>query len=277
MNALHRKISDLTLGYLTLGAQTSPRDAIYAAAEVGFRAVGPRVSGRYPNDGWPSLDSDPSALVDLKQCAAGSNLIISSVTGYFMSPRAQLDHLLANVTAAVALGAPKIIQGCFDPDRERVVSMLRDYASVSQQAGVKIAIEFMPMSEIKTIQDGLDVIEASGAQNVGLLIDTLHLARSGANASDIVRLDPSRVFLTQLCDASRQLGTERTLFDEAMSGRMYIGDGKLDLADVVRALPPEAELELETPVVADASLSTVERARLAAEAAKRFFDRNFGD
>ena len=272
MNACHRKTSSLTLGFLTLGANAAPLDVVDAGAEAGFGAVGPRMSGRFPGDAWAC---GPSDFPRVRQAAAARKVRISSVSGYYISPKVQIGHLVANVEAARAVGAPMILQGYFDPDHARVVPLLRDYAAAAQDAGVKIALEFMPMSELKTIGQTLEVIAASGASNIGLLIDTLHLARSGATAADVAALDPSRMYLTQLCDAPAQLAATTTLFDEAMSGRMYLGDGGLDLAGVVRALPPDAEIELETPVVADAGLPGPQRARLAAQAAQRFFDRHF--
>lgn len=265
----HRRTGDLTLGFLTLGAHAAPLDVIDAAAEAGFGAVGPRISGRYPGDPWPPVDG-------VRDAAAAKGVRISSATGYYISPQVRAEHLLANVEAARAIGAPMIMQSSFEPDRARFVSLLRDYAMAAADAGLKIAIEFMPMSEVKTIAQALSAIEETGADNLGLLVDTLHLARSGGTSADVAALDPSRIYLTQLCDAPAQLPAGTTIFDEAMAGRMYLGTGGLDLASVVRALPPGAEIELETPVVADAALPPAQRARRAAEAAQRFFARHFG-
>jgi len=275
MNTRHRKTSGLTLGFLTLGAQAAPLDTIDAAALADYGAAGPRISGRYPGDAWPSVDGDASAFRKIREAAAEKNVRISSISGYYLSPQVRASHLQANVAAARAVGAPMILQGCFDADHARVASLLRDYAAAASDAGIRIALEFMPMSELKTIEQTLALIEASGAANVGLLIDTLHLARSGATAADVAALDPAAIYLTQLCDAPAQLAAGSTLFDEAMSGRMYLGDGGLDLAAVVNALSPDAEIELETPVVAHAALPAAERARHAAGAALRFFDRHF--
>ena len=275
MNARHRKTANLTLGFLTLGAQAAPLDTIDAAAQAGYGAAGPRVSGRYPGDAWPSVDADPSAFARIRAAAAEKGVRISSISGYYLSPQVHPLHLMANVEAARAVGAPMILQGCFEADHARVASLLRDYAAAAADAGVRIALEFMPMSELKTIGQTQAIIAASGAANAGLLIDTLHLARSGATAADVAALDPATIYLTQLSDAPAQLAAGSTLFDEAMSGRMYLGDGGLDLASVVNALPADAELELETPVVAHAGLPPAARARHAAEAAQRFFDHHF--
>lgn len=275
MNARHRRTADLTLGFLTLGAQAAPLDAIQAAADAGFGAVGPRISGRYPGDAWPSVDGRADAFDQIRRVAAVRGVRLSSVSGYYISPQVKLEHLLANVNAAKAVGAPLILQGCFEGDMARVAALVRDYAAAAHEAGVRIALEFMPMSELKTLAQTVDLIAASGAGNVGILVDALHLARSGATPRDVAALDPSIVYLTQLCDAPAQLADGDTLFNEAMAGRRLLGDGGLDLAGLVNALPPGVELELETPAVQHASLSPTLRARHAADAAQQFFDRHF--
>ena len=236
MNSRHRTTAGLTLGFLTLGAQAAPMDVIAGAAAAGFGAAGLRISGRMPGDAWPSVDADPAAFGRIRDAAGASGVRISSISGYYITPQTQGDHLLANVRAARELGAPLIAQGCFEPDRERSVALIRD---------------------------------------IGLLVDSLHLARSGAGANEVAALAPGSIYLTQLCDGPRELGANSSLFDEAMSGRMHLGDGALDLAGLVRALSPEAEIELETPVVADAGLESTQRACRAADKAVAFFQRHF--
>lgn len=268
------KTHDLTLGFLTLGAQAAPMEVLDAAAAAGFGAAGLRVSGRNPGDPWPSVDPASQDLKRLREHAGALGVRISSISGYYISPATEAQHLLRNVEAARRVGAPLIMQGCFEPDLARVARLLAGYARAAADAGVRIAIEFMPMSALKNMPDTLDVIEQSGAaDNVGLLIDALHLARSGARPSDVAALAPGRVPIAQLCDAAARRPDSLSLFDEAMQGRMYLGDGGLDLAGLVRALPPGTELELETPVIADAALAPAEKARRAAAKAQAFFAR----
>ena len=278
MNPCFRTRAELTLGFLTLGAQAAALETIEAAARAGFGAAGLRVSGRYPGDAWPAAQTGAAGFARIRDVAREQGVRISSISGYYLSPAALPTHLRANVEAAQALGAPLILQGCFDPDPARLATLLRDYAGAAADAGIRIALEFMPMSELKTLGAALASIDRAGAGGrVGLLVDTLHLARSGATAAEVAALDPASVLLTQLCDAPSVLPTGMTLFDEAMSGRRYLGDGGLDLAAVVRALPGGAEFELETPVVEDAALPAVERARRAGDAADRFFARHFSE
>lgn len=266
-----RATRDLTLGFLTLGAQAAPLDVLDAAAHAGFGAAGLRLSGRLPGDAWPSVDGQPGAFEGIRARARDLGVRISSVSGYYLSAQVTSAHLLANVEAARRVGAPLLAQGVFEADLVRVARLLRDYARAAADHGIRIALEFMPMSSLQTIARTQELIADSGATNAVLLIDALHLARSGAGAADVAALAPGQIGLTQLCDAPAQRAPGVTLFDEAMSGRMHLGDGGLDLAGLVAALPADAEIELETPVVADAALPPGLRARRAAEKAAAFF------
>jgi sugar phosphate isomerase/epimerase len=269
-NPHHRSTHDLTLGFLTLGVQPAPLDVLAAASYAGFGAAGLRVSGRHPGDAWPHATGS-EALAAIADRAASHGVRISSISGYYMSQHASPEHLLANVDAAKRLATPMISQACFDPDLDRAAALLHDYARAAADAGIRIALEFMPMSTVRSLADAQQLIARSGASNVGLLIDALHLARSGAGPVEVCALDAGSIYLTQLCDAPRERSPDVSLFEEAMSGRMHPGDGGLDLRGLVQALPPGAEIELETPVASEADRPSDERARRAAQKAEAFF------
>jgi sugar phosphate isomerase/epimerase len=276
VNPRHRQPAQLTLGFLTLGAAPAPLDVVDAAAEAGFAAAGLRISARHPGDPWPSVDADPQAFEAIRDHARACGVRLSSASGYYITPATQAGHLRANVEAARRVGAPLIVQGCFDEDLGRVAALLRDYAQAARAAGVRIGIEFMPMSAVKNLAMALDLTAAAGQPDIGLVIDTLHLARSGGDAATLRTLDPARVCLVQICDAPARLKAASSLFDEAMTGRLYPGDGELALASFLAALPADCEIECETPVAADAALPMAERARRSAAKARAFFDARFG-
>ena len=143
------KTHDLTLGFLTLGAQAAPMEVLDAAAAAGFGAAGLRVSGRHPGDAWPSVDPRSQDLERLREEAGARGVRISSISGYYLSPATRPEHLLCNVEAARRTGAPLIMQGCFEPDLARVARLLPGYAQAAAAAGVRIALEFMPMSALR--------------------------------------------------------------------------------------------------------------------------------
>jgi sugar phosphate isomerase/epimerase len=275
MNPRHRWPSQLTLGFLTLGAEPAPADVIAAAAAAGFGAAGLRISARQPGGAWPPVDGRPQAFEELRDQARTAGVRISSASGYYITPETRAEHLQANVDAARRLGAPLVVQGCFDPDLDRVGELLHGYARAAEAAGVRIAIEFMPMSTVRNVAAALRLIEAVPGPALGLVVDTLHFARSGDDARVLRDIDPSRIGLLQICDAPAVLGAGSTLFDEAMTGRLYPGDGELPLAGYLQALPAGCEIECETPVSADAGLPLAQRAAHSAARAGAFYLRHF--
>ena len=109
-NPRRREVRALTLGFLSLGANAAPLDVLSAAAEAGFGAVGLRVSGRNPGDPWPQPNAEGDGLERIRARAEALSIRISSISGYYMSEKTSLSHLLANVEAARRVGAPLISQ-----------------------------------------------------------------------------------------------------------------------------------------------------------------------
>jgi sugar phosphate isomerase/epimerase len=104
-----------------------------------------------------------------------------------------------------------------------------------------------------------------------VLIDALHLWRSGGTPADVAGLDPRRISAyVQLCDARGPRPATGALRQEARGGRHYPGTGDIPLAQILDALPEGLPLAVEVPRAQDAGLPVIERARRAGEATRRF-------
>jgi sugar phosphate isomerase/epimerase len=79
-----------------------------------------------------------------------------------------------------------------------------------------------------------------------LLIDTMHLVRTGSGAADIAALDPGMIGYVQLCDAPL-VSKYATYMEEAMTERMVPGTGELPLLEILAALPHHLVISLEVP------------------------------
>jgi sugar phosphate isomerase/epimerase len=165
-----------------------------------------------------------------------------------------------------------MVTTCTDPDHSRWAQFAGRYCEAAGKAGLKVALEFVPFSEAKTIQQGYAIVQAVNAPNFGLLIDPLHLARSGGSPADINKVDPGKIIFAQLCDAARDHPGLAELPNEARTGRFYPGDGALPLYDFLDALPPDIEIECESPRMDFAKLSPSEQARRAGDAMRKFLD-----
>lgn len=252
-----------TLGYLTLDA--GPAETIDAAAAAGFTSVGIRISGRRLGDPYPAVIGQAGAIADLRRRATDAGIRISNVSSFHFHPDLGDDDLARVMDTVMALGCDMVVANSYHADESAFVDKLARYAERGRPAGVRVAIEFMRYSAIKTIAQAKRLIGRIGDPRVGILVDALHLARSGGTPEDVRGLDPATILFAQLCDARalREAPSEDALREEARNGRMYPGDGDLPLRDLLAALPPGTEIEYEVPRRDLGFLSVRERARVA--------------
>jgi len=261
----------LTLGYTTLYA--GPLETITAAAEAGFNSVGIRITGRRPSDPDAGVIGNTVALRQLSGRLRSTGMRLSNVSAYHFHPGLELSDYLPVIEASAELGAPFIVASCYDADEQRYVETLERFAEAAADFAISLALEFIPYSEAKTIEDARRLIRRAGRPNLGILVDSLHLDRSEGVPADVAAIEPNLISYAQLCDASsRRPLTSEALRNEAITGRLYPGEGSLPLFEFLDALPAGAELECELPNAALSSLSVVEKARRAHQAMTHFFD-----
>ena len=262
----------LTLGWLTL-MNVGQADVISAAAKSGFKSVSIRITGRKPDDGFPMIVGNREAMREIRQRLGDNGMRMSNTSVYHLSPDITLAQLLPTIDATVELGARILVATCTDPDHDRWVSFMRPYCEAARKAGLVLAFEFVPFSQAKTIGVAYDLIQRIGAPNFGLLVDALHLSRSGGQPADIRKVDPARIVFAQLCDARAQHPSADQLANEARTGRLYPGDGALPLYEFLDALPDGIEIECEMPRSDYADLSALEQARRAGDATREYLQR----
>lgn len=102
-----------------------------------------------------------------------------------------------------------------------------------------------------------------------LLIDTMHLVRSGSDAADLAAVDPCHIGYAQINDTTLQPRTDNYA-EEALYERMVPGEGELPLRDILTALPSDIVIGLEVPrrSLALAGVPPAERLRPCLEAAR---------
>ena len=111
--------------------------------------------------------------------------------------------------------------------------------------GMEISVEFIPGTGIPDLSTASEVAWASGASNIGVLVDVFHHARSGGTVDDIRRLPAGTLTALQLSDR-RSGGTSST--HVPVRGRALPGHGQLPLAELVQAAlinNPRATIDVE--------------------------------
>ncbi len=267
-------MSILSLGPSTL-FNASPIETINAAAAGGFDAVGIRVTGRKHGDGSVAVTGNAALIRELRRRRDDTEIAITHVTTYWVTPELTLAEFLPVIDTAAELGAGMIVVNCGYDDEARFVSFMAAYCEAAAQSRLKLMLEFMPFSGAKTLEQGVRMIEKTGQPNLGLMVDPLHLARSGSVPADLKKVDPGLIYMVQLCDAPLEKRVDLELRVEALTDRLYPGEGGLPLHELLDAVPPDVQIDVEAPHQSHARLAPDEQGRMTGEACRRFLDDYF--
>lgn len=261
----------LTLAHLTLGAP--PADTIDAASGAGFGAVGIRICARRPGEPFATpIVGVPGQAAALRRRAVDRGVRLSNVSAYQFYPEVDVAQMLPVIDALAEMEVPVVVANGFDPDLARFRDRLAQYCERAAAVGVRVALEFLPYSAVRTLDDALALVRDSGAPNAGLLLDALHLQRAGHSPASLRGLPSARVIFAQLCDApaTPAAADDESLLNEARHARLPAGTGGLPLHDFLDALPAGCEIEYEVARADLRDRSPLDKARAAAADAVHF-------
>lgn len=255
----------VSLANLTM-VDARPDDLIAAALAGGFNAVGLRIRAGNPLPMPEEIVGRPDVIRRIRSRLQDAGLQLLDCEALAILPGTDVADFEPALDAAADLGARGVnATGC-DPDLERTVDVFASLCEGAHARGLRVALEFLPYRSVRTLQDAQHVIARAGVSNAGVLVDALHLSRSGGDPQDLAQLPEGAVSHAQVCDAGATIPPLEALPEEARFGRLYPGDGALWLDRLAERLPPGLPLALEAPVKAYAGLPAVERGRLAGAA-----------
>lgn len=158
------------------------------------------------------------------------------------------DNALALLDAAAEVGINDVLVVSRDSDPGRNLEAFAQLADEAEARSLYLNLEFLPIFGIRDLPAALAVIDGVGSDNLKLLIDTLHVARTGLDIGDIAWLPADCFRFAQFCDAWQTPphdGSFEALYDEALNGRLLPGEGDLPLADILAVLPSGLPLSVE--------------------------------
>ena len=188
-------------------------------------------------------------LEALRRRVDDAGLRVSSLCrGGFLTAAAEADRAAAlednhrAIDEAAALGAATLVLVVGGVDREdkdligarsRVTEAVTALAPYAEERGVTLSIEPLhPMfaadrAVVSTLDQALDIAEASGSAAAGVVVDTYHVWWDPYLARAIQRAaDSGRLFSYQVCDWNLPLAAE------PLHSRGYMGDGYIDFPSI---------------------------------------------
>jgi sugar phosphate isomerase/epimerase len=224
----------VTARTLSLAAGTildvDPANAVVVAQESGFDAVG--------------LWFDPDSWTDATTRTVAERLADTGLLALDIEPvllgrggpgGSDGGERMIEIAAALGVGNVLVASGMVSHAEatERLATLAAHAAMVAP--GTMLVLEFLPIFSVATLAEAAAIVRSIGAPNVGVLVDTLHLDRSGSRLSDANGVPLPYL---QLADAGPDRPSDLTgLRVEALDGRLLPGEGVLPLVEVLRAVP----------------------------------------
>lgn len=265
----------VSLAHLTV-VDADPLALIEAAAVAGFDAIGLRVVPPFTTDPIVPVVGVANMQKQIKQRLRDTGITIVDIEAVWLKAETRVEELLPVLATGAQLGAKYVLTVGFDDNNERLVENFGKFCGLAHTCGLRVMLEFIPYSTVKTLKHAHHLLAAAAPANAGLLIDALHLSRSGGHPNDLAAYDPTLFSYAHLCDAPLAQPAADRLRDEARDNRLYPGEGELWLDAFLDALPPGLPIAVEAPNAAFSHLPVAGRARLAAEATRRLLRRHGG-
>lgn len=224
---------------------TPPADLIEIAAKAGLASVGlrlhPAAAGgiSYPLSG-------ASEQAEVRRQIATTGVGVEYIELISITEATRATDYRAMLETGAAIGATRLAVGSDTSNHAVAAEKLAAICDLAQPFGMAVDLEFMPFRGIRSLADAISVVEKCGRSNAHILVDALHIRRSGTTIEDLRRLNPRHVGTYQICDAPLAAPTD--LVAEARTRRLIPGQGELAIFDQLDALPAGTGIGVEVPM-----------------------------
>ncbi|MDA8410805.1 MAG: sugar phosphate isomerase/epimerase, partial [Treponema sp.] len=260
-----------SLAYLTVQG-CAPPEMTHIAADAGYDFVSFRpIYMGLPNEPNYAFAEDKALFRETKRALAETGLALSDIELAKIQDGLDPKSYLPAFEAAAELGCAHVISSIWTQDRAFAIDCFGQLCDFGRPLGLSIELEFVTFAEVKTIAAALEIVNAAGRDNCGILVDTLHFQRSRVAPEELDAV-PQRLFhIAHLCDAPAEIPlTKEGLIHTARDERLYVGEGGIDIAGILGRIP-EVTYSIELPHVARVKeYGNAEHARLCLKTAKAY-------
>ena len=259
-----------SLAYLTIPG-TNPMDQIKIAKEAGYDYVSLRtIPMHLPGEPEFLLDKDPALFEATKAALKEYDMPLMDIELARVRPDLSIDEYKPAFEKAAELGGTDVLGSIWTRDKAWYTETAGKIADMAKEFGLCYNIEFLPWAGVRNLQEDITLIDDLARDNVFVMVDTLHAGRAGVTAKELARTPRKYFRFIHLCDGPAGPDGDPVLDNikddlmlwTAREGRMYPGEGVMDIAGMVKAMP-EIPLSIELP-----NLKEIEARGVAGHAAR---------
>lgn len=243
-----------SLAYLTIPG-TDPLEQIRIAAEAGYDSVSLRtIPMHLPGEPEFIFEKDEALFKATKKALREYNMPLMDIELARVRPDLPIAEYEPAFEKAALLGATDVLGSVWTRDRGFYLDTVGRIADMAAKYGLSYNVEFLPWAGVRSLQEAITMADDVNKDNLFIMVDTLHAGRAGVTAAELKRTDKKYFRFMHLCDGPAgpdgdpvldNIKDELMLFT-ARAGRLYVGEGVMDVAGMVAAIPG-APLSIELP------------------------------
>lgn len=247
-----------------------PLEIIEAAAVGGFDAVGLWVEP----ENWSA-----NLTQDCRSALADTGLELLDVEVIWLKPDSDMADHKRCIDIGADLGAKNVLCVASDPDMAANAARLAELCMHAEGSGMRVALEFGIFTAVKNLRMAMSVLDEVAHPLRALLIDPIHVDRSGSQIVEVAAVPEALLPYAQFCDApSKRPNPDyfEEIITDAIDLRMQCGEGGLPLKDLLGALPSDITLsiELRSKLLRESFPDPNTRAKAVATATRRWLTLN---
>lgn len=268
----------LSLHQLT-ALDATPLELVTLAAENGCQRIVTWVHDPvdpFPGTGWPQFgfpSITPETKDEMKLRLDDNGIELANIEMFPIAPGVDVNDYRKYFEMGAELKTARAVVHIHDHDQNRALEMFGRFCEMGAEYNIGAGVEFMGLVKAcKTLERALFYVQAVDRPNVGVALDFLHVVRTGVTIEDIRAIPAKYISYAQICDG-RGLQVTDDYLDEGLN-RMPAGSGDWPVQDIVRAMPAEVPIDVETPLTTmkDQGVPMKERVKIAVDAARAIVD-----
>ncbi len=244
-------------------------DVVEAGAATGFDAVGLWIDP----ETWTARHTR-----EARAALARTGMPVLDVEVVWIKPDSALDGHRRVIDVGAELGAGNVLCVSSDPDHGAAAAKLSALCRHAEGSGMRVALEFGIFTEVRNLKQALAVVGRVDHPLAAVLVDPIHVDRSGTTAAEVAAIDPALLPYAQFCDARATRPDPAdfaAVIADAVDFREQCGEGALPLAALLEALPADVPLsiELRSAALREAFSHPALRAKAVLYATRGWLDR----
>ncbi|MGM8211253.1 sugar phosphate isomerase/epimerase family protein [Virgibacillus sp. W0430] len=264
-----------SLAYLTV-LNTPPPEMAHMAANAGYDFISLRpIYMGLPGEQNFSLATNKSLFKETKRAMEDRNIQLLDIELARIADNIDPSEYEPELEMAAELGGKHVLSSIWTDNRYEAVEKFSRLCDLAAQYNLTVDLEYVPIASVSKMVEATEILSIVSRKNAGLLIDIHHFHRAHDTVEELRKVPKEWFHFVHLCDAVEEIPRDKEeMMRIVREARSYVGEGGIDVASVVNAIP-NVPYSIELPNKQQSDLLGYEEfARRCLESAKAYFHAN---